>query len=234
MLTLIHLHFRKDLVVLTTWVGIVLVISLAGAVLQMAGSGVISVGHIVPGWLLGFIIPVVVFARGKHGEGKCISRMPVHRWIVFAAQFIYGILAVLAFFLMLYVGLELVRGLVVASGNEVSPSVLLDGSRWANELGSFAFSYPIMVFIIALVRYLQKWMSREHAMALIVVVPLVILIGIPVLIGIFRQDAVAGANTFSPVFDWLMRNREPISYVIKVMLIAGSLFLFRIRRFRSF
>jgi len=234
MITLIKLHFRKDILLLSTWVGIVLVLSLAGAVIQMAGSGPINVGHIVPGWLLGIVIPVAVFARGKHGEGKCISRMPLHRWVVFTAQFIYGILAAILFFLMLYLGLEVVRGLVVVSGNEVSQSVLLDGARWMNELGSFFYTYPLITFIIALVRYLQKWMSREHAMALIVIVPLLILIVIPFLVALFKQDAVEGPRFIGRIIDWTIRHREAVSHAVKVMLIAGSFFLFRIRRFRSF
>lgn len=235
MISLIKLYFRKDWPTIVTWVGILLVITLALSIIQMAGAGTIKVDIFGVGMLLGLIIPLAVLPRGKHGEGKCLSRLPMARYRIFLVQFIYGILVALAFMLLLKVGEDVIRGIVALSGYNVGPSSLLSATAWMDEIRGFARVYPAFVFLVAVVRWLEKWMNRDHALALVVLVPFVLLMIFLALMAVAKVSTITdGPSLMSRVVDWTIRYRETIGTVIYLIMLAGPLFIYRVRHFKSF
>ncbi len=235
MISLIKLYLRKDWPTIVTYVGILLVLTLVLCLLQMLGTQVITVDIFGVGTLLGLIVPLAVMRRGKHGEGKCLSRLPMARYRIFLVQFIYGILAALMFMLLLRIGLEAIRGIVALSGYNVSPSALLSGSDWVSELRSFSLTYPVFVFLVAVVRWLEKWMNRDHALALAVLIPMVILLLTIIVPAVAKiHTAAEGPGIVSHLMDWAIRYREAIRVVIYAVLLGGSLLIYRVRHFKSF
>ncbi len=235
MISLIHLYLRKDWPTIVTYVGILLVITLALSLVQMMGTQVITVNIFGVGTLLGLIIPLAVMRRGKHGEGKCLSRLPMARYRIFLVQFIYGIMAALAFMFLLRIGIEAIRGIVALSGYGVSPSVLLSGSDWMGDIRSFSRAYPVFVFLVAFVRWLEKWMNRDQALALAVLIPLIILFLMIIVPAVAQiHTAAEGPGIVSYLMDWAIRYRQVILVTIYVLLLGGSLVMYRVRHFKSF
>lgn len=235
MINIVKLHLRNKLHTLTLLVLIFLTITLLLVSLQLTlgKAGSISSGMIFLGGWFGFLGPLFVLTRGKNGEGKFLSRLPMSRYEVFLGKVFFLIIAYLLVTVCLCSGNWIIAGLVALLSNSVSISGIPDSHAILSDLTTFFKIMPTFLFLAALVLWLQKWIRSNTARSL-VVLAIVVVFGLIPLIAVLSSTHHTLAISSSDIANYLNTYGTPLIVAVNLVLFFGAMALYRLRHFRNF
>jgi len=181
------------------------------------------------------VFPVLVFARGKQGEGKFLARIPLARWQIFLSLYGFGIVGMAMFFLVFWLGMGALRWIMVVSGVPLGEMGLTDAGLLLPMIGPMLATYSLLVMLVSLVRSLERAMSPEHARNLATLVLLIVVIAVPMILSAISHDPEGARQVEHQVrltLDWLFPWLK--AWVMTLLGFIGGMALFRVRRFQSF
>lgn len=234
MVSLLKMHFSKYYKTVLVVSGVLLVIILFFSTMQiLVNKDLIMFKAVEMGGFLS-LIGIFVFIRGKNGEGKFLSRLPVSSYEVYFSKFITGLMFYVLVFLIFNISVEVVGGFLKLVGYKTLFSSSLGLSEFYRDATSFTKGYLWLVFLVSLVLFLERWMSSGQAIGLIILVPLVILMGIPAMFKLFDINVQILVRTFEPMVDFMKTYGSQLKIFFYLVLLTSSVFLYRLRNFKSF
>jgi hypothetical protein len=183
------------------------------------------------------LLALVVFARGKNGEGKFLSRLPVSKFQVFFTKLVIGVLIFISVIALFLSGAAVVSGLLKLAGYHVAFDRLFDIATLGKIFVHFFKGYLWYMFLVCLVLFLERWMSAGEAVGLIIVVPILLMMFFPLVFKMLNINIDfdnLNYDFIKSAFQFVKANKNIMTIVFYAVLTVVSSFLFRLRRFKSF
>ncbi|PJB79615.1 MAG: hypothetical protein CO090_05045 [Acidobacteria bacterium CG_4_9_14_3_um_filter_49_7] len=235
MIDIIKLHLRNKAHSLALLVLVFLTITLLLVTLRLTlpRSGSVKSGMIFLGSWFGFLGPLLVLARGKNGEGKFLSRLPLSRFKIFLGKVTFLIFAYVLVTGLLCAGNWIISGLVKLFSNSVSLSGVPNGQAILNDAITFFKTIPFFLFLAALSLWLQKRISSNSANGL-VVLGLVLIFGLIPFFTILTIQHHSFTISSTGVVNFLKSYGTLFVTTLNLALFFAAMGLYRLRHFRNF
>jgi len=184
--------------------------------------------------LLSFI-GIFIFVRGRDGSGKFLSRLPVSEFQVFVSKLIIGILFYIVVVALFLLGASAVSILLHLADYQTSFGNMFEVATLIKGFYLFLKGYLWFVFMVSLVLFLERWMSAGEAISLIIFVPILLMIGFPLIFKFCNVNIdFSNIEFFESMVDFIRKNAQILKVGFFVMITTVSMFLFRLRNFKSF
>ncbi|NOY23092.1 MAG: hypothetical protein GXO70_06245 [Acidobacteria bacterium] len=235
MINIVKLHLKNKLHSLTLIVLIFLAIALLLVTLQLTlvKGGTVKSGMIFLGTWFGFLGPLIVLGRGKNGDGKFLSRLPMSRYKVFMGKVVYLILAYFLVTALLCAGNWVISGLVTLLSKSINLSGVPDSHAIIKDATTFFKTIPMFLFLAALSLWLQKLISSNQANGL-VVLGLVLAFGLIPLITVLTIHNHTITISLNNIANYLKTYGTQFIVGVNLLLFFGAMGLYRLRHFRNF
>ncbi len=240
MIELIKLHFKNKQHSLIQITLILLSIMLLGVAIQLISwkmghldTNTIKIPMFLMGPWIGTLGGLFVLARGRNGEGKFLSRLPMTKYEVFLGKVIFLAILYAVLAATLFSAAWLIAGIVKL----LYPSLHFSGIPTFQGLGQDSLSFLKLtapfLFLAALGFWLQKWFSSDTARNLLVLGILAITIAIPILTMLLSPNhfLILTNNSIARFFE---RFHGPLLAGLDLALFFGAMGLYRLRHFRNF
>ncbi len=235
MIEIAKLHFKNKQHALILVVTVFLIITTLLTTLQIALGNTrhIKISMITLGGIVGLIGPFLALSRGRNGEGKFLSRLPVSRYKVFFGKVLFLIIFYVILTLSLFVGTWVIAGIVKLLGSPIHiadtptlETLLRDGIKFIKTM-------PFFLFLGALSLWLQKWAKSNQA-NLLVVLGLVVVFGLIPLITVLTLQHHSLTISSGEMTAYLNAYGTPVIVTINLILFFAAMGLYRLRHFRIF
>lgn len=223
-------HYKTGIIIM----GIFLLIAVFAITIQIVFNNSPIIYQVVAiGKIMAFG-GIFIFIRGRNGDGKFLSRLPISSLDVFIVKFITGIILYLAVFVGVNVLSEIIAFMLKIVEYKVSMSTMLSWSAFTSDFYTFFKIYLFFVFLVSLISFLERWMSAGEAIGLILVVPIVLSLLIPMVFKLFDINLHIDSNVLMKVKDIMKSYGTFIKVFSYLMFIGLGAFMFRLRNFKSF
>jgi len=240
MIEIMKLHFRNKQYELVSIILILLSIILIGVTIQLISwnigmhqTNTIKILMFYVGPWLGVLGGLFVLTRGKNGEGKFLSRLPIPQYEVFMGKVIFLLIGYVAITTALFSAIWL----IVSAVKLLYPSLQLSGIPTLHAIGHDAMNFvkiaPPFLFLAALGLWLQKWFSSDNSRNLLILGILVIFVVIPTAMA-FLSPNHSFVLTNSTIVAFIDRFHVLFLVGLELALFFGAMGLYRLRHFRNF
>ncbi len=234
------LHFKNKQHSIIQFTMIFIAIVLLGVTIQLISwktghldTNTIKIPMLYVGSWLGALGGLFVLTRGRNGEGKFLSRLPVSKHTVFIGKVLFLITVYIAITAALFSMAWLSAGFVKL----LYPSLHLAKLPALHEIYRDALSFlramPPFLFLAALGLWLQKWLGSDTVRMLIILGILTIIIGIPSITAFFFPNHPLILKS-SSIIAFFNRFQIFLSVGLELLLFFGAMALYRLRHFRNF
>ncbi|NOZ13055.1 MAG: hypothetical protein GXO69_05335 [Acidobacteria bacterium] len=229
----LHLTNKQHATTMLLLVFFAIILLLTTGQLVLGKSGTIHLQMFYLGKFLGFLGPLFVLSRGRNGEGKFFSRLPLSRFEVFFGKLIYLMIVYLIITLVLCAGIWTIAGVLKL----ISPSLQFTGMPTFHSLfqdaAAFIKTMPLFLLLAALSLWLQKWTSSNMANLLVVLGVLFVFGLLPVVTALSLQH-YSITIPFNDITDFLNTYKTPLITAMELGLFFGAMGLYRLRHFRNY
>jgi len=236
-IALLKIHINRYYKTALMFIGGLVVILLFAVSVQVYSNSQQIKFSIEPFAPLFALLAFLIFSRGKTGDGKFLSRLPVAKWHVYVTKLITGIVFytfVIGVFLILAF---VISGLLKIAGYQVAFNNMYNIDLLTKMLFVFVKGYLWYGFIVCLVLFLERWMSAREAIGLIILAPIVLMVIFPFIFKFlnFNIDFNAIDFSFLKAFaDFVKMHKQVMLVVFYMTLTVLSGLLYRLRGFKSF
>ncbi len=236
-ISLFKIHINRYINTILGLSGLMIVLMLVSVSIQVYANNPVIVFGVEGMGILFALLALVIFTRGRNGEGKFLSRLPVSHLQVFGVKLIVGVLVFLSIMALFLTVAAVIVGLLKIVGYQVTADRLFDVSVLAKTFVHFFKGYLWYMFLVCLVLFLERWMSAGEAIGMVIIVPILLMILFPLLFKMLNININFETLDYSfikSIFQFIKANKDILVTIFYILLTALSSSLYRLRGFKSF